>query len=855
MNALHTLLAAPWVEPLGRTLLHFLWQGAVLGALAWVALRLAHKRSASLRYLVAGLLMLALAVAPIVTFLILANTTPAPAPRATEALAQPTNGPALSTPTLAPASLALPNAGYPPPSTLGQPNVSTTSTPHIPSAPIAHPFPWLTGFLAVASRWMVPFWVIGVLAMGARLGLGWLRIQFWRRSATPTVDPALLASFRRLAGKFNLGTKIRLLISGTVPGPVTLGWVRPAVLLPAQMLTGLPPDLLEALLAHELAHIARQDYLVNLVQSAIEVGLFYHPAVWWLGARLREIREECCDELAVQACGDRLTYARALASLAQLQLAPELAAAATGGNLLARITRIAGRTPAAAGSSAMGTFLFLMVSVGLIACWPSSPIKAQDQTPSATPSQTQVANKTAEASTTSIKETQPEPNNPIGKVDHNTDPTSQINQIEVEASFVEYPSALKFDPPSENDEVHGYIDKLQHMPGMKVLDAPKITILAGKEASINVLQQGAKMDGTNYFAMPIGVSLTLTPRWADGKIEYSGKESLTILEKASSTNQSLVQDADMTEMILHGTTTPGKFNIFYLGEGNTPGISRATILVFNDIKPTPYKATTPPAGTVYHSPPADTDTNNTFDAFGDPFAPTPSQNPSASALNGTLNFNGPVPPPITTNTLTNSGVSTSAFALTKNGTGMLNLSSNNVPASFSTPSVGSLTFTGTLAGPPPAPAPAQHNLYDYEGTFEDGAPAPTPAQNSSGSAMNGTLNFNSTNILNLDQVTETAGAVTYKQPHMVEIHAIYLDSFPIIHTDALTGKVIGDGSGYPLIWYPDGKKTMDSMKNPDVDVSSLQIRMSPAPWDYGKSFTGTSAVEDNSTDKKTEQGN
>ena len=98
--------------------------------------------------------------------------------------------------------------------------------------------------------------------------------------------------------------------------PIVVGWLRPVVLLPASAITGLTPEQLQAVLAHELAHIRRYDCLVKLIQAVVETFLFYHPAVWWVSGRIHEESEHCCDELAVEACGDRRSYARALASFA-----------------------------------------------------------------------------------------------------------------------------------------------------------------------------------------------------------------------------------------------------------------------------------------------------------------------------------------------------------------------------------------------------------------------------------------------------------------------------------------------------------------------------------------------------------
>ncbi len=97
------------------------------------------------------------------------------------------------------------------------------------------------------------------------------------------------------------------------------------------------------MIAHELAHIRRHDYLVNLLQSTVETLLFYHPASWWISRQIRAEREHCCDDVAVELCGDRLTYARALADLEQMRGADmKLALAATGGSLIRRIRRLLG---------------------------------------------------------------------------------------------------------------------------------------------------------------------------------------------------------------------------------------------------------------------------------------------------------------------------------------------------------------------------------------------------------------------------------------------------------------------------------------------------------------------------------
>ena len=101
--------------------------------------------------------------------------------------------------------------------------------------------------------------------------------------------------------------------------PSVVGWLRPVILLPASALTGLSPAHLDAIIAHELAHVRRHDFAVNLLQTAAEILLFYHPACWWISRRIRAEREHCCDDIAVSLCGDRLLYATALADLEALR--------------------------------------------------------------------------------------------------------------------------------------------------------------------------------------------------------------------------------------------------------------------------------------------------------------------------------------------------------------------------------------------------------------------------------------------------------------------------------------------------------------------------------------------------------
>ncbi len=339
MSAVPYLLTFPWVQPLGWTLLHFVWQGVLLGLLASVVLALARRGSPQTRYLIACGFLALCVTTPLLTFILLARPPFlfAPPPHiienAPEHLAIPSH---LEAPEVAtspnPAPVATANAA--------SPQVQLER----PSQPVATASSIFCEWINESTRWIVPLWLLGVTLMALRLGLGWGRIQVWRYTASHLTDARLLARFAELSAQMNLTDRVRLLVSDRIAGPMTLGWIKPVILVPTQILTGLSAPQLEAILLHELAHVARYDYLVNLLQSVVEVVLFYHPAVWWLGRQIRDIREECCDETALRLGANRLVYAKALAGLAELHLdGPALAA--TGGSLFNRIARLLGRPP------------------------------------------------------------------------------------------------------------------------------------------------------------------------------------------------------------------------------------------------------------------------------------------------------------------------------------------------------------------------------------------------------------------------------------------------------------------------------------------------------------------------------
>ena len=315
-----------WLQKLGWTLLHFLWQGTAI-AVVYVALRavLGRSLSAQGRYTLACLALTAMVAAPAITFLFLLLVTPAGKDVLPDALAIPW---------------------------------------HLSISTWQQVFPTF-----------VIVWLAGVAGFSIRLFGGWrltARLRAQAQLASPEWQRTLDSIAVRVKASWSgLNPRVRLLVSPVVGVPTVIGWLRPAILVPASALTGLPIDHITALLAHELAHIRRHDYLANMLQNVAEALLFYHPAVWWISGQIRDERELCCDDLAVAATDDALTYASALAELETIQ-PPQLRTvlAANGGSLLNRVRRLidpgedfANDLPGA--GSAWAMTLLLLAGVGV----------------------------------------------------------------------------------------------------------------------------------------------------------------------------------------------------------------------------------------------------------------------------------------------------------------------------------------------------------------------------------------------------------------------------------------------------------------------------------------------------------
>jgi beta-lactamase regulating signal transducer with metallopeptidase domain len=306
------------LDALGWSLLHFVWQGAVCALLLSVANVRLRRAAPQARYVAASAVLLAMLALPVVTFRLM---------RVPDTSVGDGGG------SSAFAGFREPG-GFP---ATALPGPRALSAPALASRLRARLEPWLPS--------LVGLWAAGVLLLSVRGVGGWAMVQRLRRTGLREATAAQ-DTLQRLVAAMRVKAPVRLYESALVRVPTVMGWLRPVVLLPASAITGLRPEQLELILAHELAHVRRRDYLVNLVQTGAETLLFYHPAVWWVSHRMRVEREHCCDDLATATAGSPVRYARALADLEELCVPrqgdrmPGFTMAATSGSLLSRIARL-----------------------------------------------------------------------------------------------------------------------------------------------------------------------------------------------------------------------------------------------------------------------------------------------------------------------------------------------------------------------------------------------------------------------------------------------------------------------------------------------------------------------------------
>ncbi len=326
-------LATPADHALALALFHFLWEGAAIAAV--LALALLVLKSSRARYAAACLALAAMPLAAAFTFF-----------------------------------RVLPEQGYRTASLVLPPRPDA-----MPDAPVSPP-PFDP---ATLLPYAVPVWFAGVLLLHTRTLAGWAAARRLRRSGVCAPPAEWQSRLVGLAARMRLAKPVALLESCRVDAPLVAGYLRPVILVPLDLLSGMPAGQVEAILLHELAHIRRRDYLVNLVQAVTENLLFYHPAVWWVSGIIRSEREHCCDDLVVAVQGNARDYAAALTALETRRGAAQPALAATGGNLMIRIRRLLDRPEPrhTALTPALAAILVLITAAAAVDAWQPAPDQTQ----------------------------------------------------------------------------------------------------------------------------------------------------------------------------------------------------------------------------------------------------------------------------------------------------------------------------------------------------------------------------------------------------------------------------------------------------------------------------------------------
>ncbi|NQZ87172.1 MAG: energy transducer TonB [Colwellia sp.] len=299
-------MSSPFLYNLSLTLIHFMWQGFFVALALKLALTFTSYNKPQWRYAFASLAMVANLLIPLFTFFIIYQ------------------------PDFQQFSPLLNNNIL-----LG--NISNNNIQN-------------TAFWYSNTVEFLPYlsltWITISFVLAVKLFIELYNVNQLPKTGTSPADAALEARFHQLIEQVKLKCTPQILISLKNDVPMAIGWIKPVVLIPITMLSGLTPAQLDMLILHELAHIRRHDYLVNFIQTLVEIFLFFHPGVRWVSKQMRNEREYCSDDIAVQHCGNPIAYAHTLADTASIcdshrnHSIPAMAMAASGGDLKQRVIRL-----------------------------------------------------------------------------------------------------------------------------------------------------------------------------------------------------------------------------------------------------------------------------------------------------------------------------------------------------------------------------------------------------------------------------------------------------------------------------------------------------------------------------------
>jgi beta-lactamase regulating signal transducer with metallopeptidase domain len=316
MNFFESILSSEFIRAFAWTLLHSVWQGGLIAFMAVVFLIILRKHRPGIRYLILYIFLMLLPVFFTATFLYTYH---------------PENAKVLSI------IRAEPISGLQDSNILHEkPFISENGVSDAWYVHVVYIFENQAG-------WLVLLWFIGFFIFLLRFSGSLLYVYHLKNYKAFPVEECWNANLRKLSERIGLQKPVRLAESAIARIPMTIGYLKPVILLPLGTLSGVPPQQIDAILLHEMAHILRKDYLLNILQSVVELLFFYHPVTWWLSGLIRQEREHVCDDLAIAVNHDYLNYIKALTTMEELNSkSPLLASAMTGSKkkLLFRVKRL-----------------------------------------------------------------------------------------------------------------------------------------------------------------------------------------------------------------------------------------------------------------------------------------------------------------------------------------------------------------------------------------------------------------------------------------------------------------------------------------------------------------------------------
>lgn len=410
MNAMYDFLSSEWSRALGWTAIHSLWQGFLIAIILAVLMIPLQRYTAKARYWAANFSLLLVFASAIITFCLIYSPS-----------------------TAVPGQILLDEHS------LDEISILAYDTAQAAEQSLGKRF---TAYFEQHLPLMVSLWLIGLAFFLLRMLGGIAYVQHLKHNQVRQLPAHWNDLLQQLATKMGLQKPITLLESAIIKSPMLIGYLKPVVLMPVGAVNALSPAQVEAVLAHELAHVLRNDYLWNILQSFIEALFYFNPAVWWISANIRLERENCCDDMALFFCNNSLEYAKALVKLQECHQTPAHFAMAFSGqrrqHLLNRVKRILNQPQNQFNTMEKLTVSsLLLLAVLFFSFSNAAPFERPDPTDSILDSSTSTTDAWNDwISPTSITDTLPQGNYRIEINDENRELSAKIRDGKIESLSV-----------------------------------------------------------------------------------------------------------------------------------------------------------------------------------------------------------------------------------------------------------------------------------------------------------------------------------------------------------------------------------------------------------------------------------